>query len=98
MHAFGDRLLRVLMPLVMFSAGGAGEADPKARPVKPVAHRGACAPIARSPRTRSASPKPAACGTRAASPCFPRMLRIRDDKPLHEADTLATLEALLEAG
>ncbi|NUZ05787.1 ATP-dependent DNA ligase [Piscinibacter koreensis] len=27
---------------------------------------------------------------------FPRMLRIRDDKPLHEADTLQTLEALLE--
>ncbi len=26
---------------------------------------------------------------------FPRMLRIRDDKPLHEADTLATLEVLL---
>ena len=26
---------------------------------------------------------------------FPRMLRIRDDKPLHEADTLATLEGLL---
>jgi DNA ligase-1 len=26
---------------------------------------------------------------------FPRMLRIRDDKPLHEADTLASLEALL---
>ena len=26
---------------------------------------------------------------------FPRMLRIRNDKPLHEADTLATLEALL---
>jgi len=26
---------------------------------------------------------------------FPRMLRIRDDKPLHEADTLADLEALL---
>ena len=26
---------------------------------------------------------------------FPRMLRIRDDKPLHEADTLATLETLL---
>jgi DNA ligase-1 len=25
---------------------------------------------------------------------FPRMLRIRDDKPLHEADTLAHLEAL----
>ena len=27
---------------------------------------------------------------------FPRMLRIRDDKPLHEADTLASLEALLK--
>ena len=26
---------------------------------------------------------------------FPRMLRIRHDKPLHEADTLQTLEALL---
>src|SRR5262249_54489751 len=26
---------------------------------------------------------------------FPRMLRMRPDKPLHEADTLATLEALL---
>ena len=26
---------------------------------------------------------------------FPRMLRIRADKPLHEADTMATLEALL---
>jgi DNA ligase-1 len=26
---------------------------------------------------------------------FPRMLRIRDDKPLHEADSLQTLEALL---
>ena len=26
---------------------------------------------------------------------FPRMLRIRDDKPLHEADSLATLETLL---
>ena len=26
---------------------------------------------------------------------FPRMLRMRDDKPLHEADTLAELEALL---
>ncbi len=26
---------------------------------------------------------------------FPRMLRIRDDKPLHEADTLPSLEALL---
>src|SRR5207253_2760894 len=26
---------------------------------------------------------------------FPRMLRIRRDKPLHEADTLQTLEALL---
>ena len=28
----------------------------------------------------------------------PRMLRIRDDKPLHEADTLQTLEALLGSG
>ena len=28
---------------------------------------------------------------------FPRMLRIRGDKPLHEADTLQTLEALLGA-
>lgn len=28
---------------------------------------------------------------------FPRMLRIRDDKPLHEADTLQTLQALLQA-
>ncbi|TAK74843.1 MAG: ATP-dependent DNA ligase [Aquabacterium sp.] len=27
---------------------------------------------------------------------FPRMLRIREDKPLHEADTLASLEALLK--
>ena len=26
---------------------------------------------------------------------FPRMLRIRDDKPLHEADTIAELESLL---
>jgi DNA ligase-1 len=26
---------------------------------------------------------------------FPRMLRIRDDKPLHEADTIQSLEALL---
>jgi len=26
---------------------------------------------------------------------FPRMLRIRDDKPLHEADTLDTLRALI---
>lgn len=26
---------------------------------------------------------------------FPRMLRIRNDKPLHEADTLATLQALM---
>lgn len=25
------------------------------------------------------------------------MLRIRDDKPLHEADTLQTLQALLDA-
>jgi ATP-dependent DNA ligase len=29
---------------------------------------------------------------------FPRMLRIRSDKPLHEADTLQTLEALLGNG
>mgnify|MGYP003587868309 CR=1 FL=1 len=29
---------------------------------------------------------------------FPRMLRIRHDKPLHEADTLAQLELLLGAG
>jgi len=29
---------------------------------------------------------------------FPRMLRIRGDKPLHEADTLQTLEALLAQG
>ena len=28
---------------------------------------------------------------------FPRMLRIRDDKPLHEADSMAELEALLAA-
>jgi DNA ligase-1 len=27
---------------------------------------------------------------------FPRMLRIRDDKPLHEADTLPTLLAMIE--
>jgi DNA ligase 1 len=26
---------------------------------------------------------------------FPRMLRIRDDKPLHEADNLPALEALI---
>ncbi|MBC7993323.1 MAG: ATP-dependent DNA ligase [Rhizobacter sp.] len=29
---------------------------------------------------------------------FPRMLRIRNDKPLHEADTLATLQALMNLG
>ena len=29
---------------------------------------------------------------------FPRMLRIRDDKPLHEADTLATLAGLMGQG
>ncbi|RZL32277.1 MAG: ATP-dependent DNA ligase, partial [Rubrivivax sp.] len=29
---------------------------------------------------------------------FPRMLRIRDDKPLHEADTLDTLRELMEIG
>ena len=28
---------------------------------------------------------------------FPRMVRLRDDKPLHEADTLQTLQALIEA-
>jgi DNA ligase 1 len=27
---------------------------------------------------------------------FPRMLRIRHDKPLHEADTLAQLQAMLD--
>jgi DNA ligase-1 len=27
---------------------------------------------------------------------FPRMLRIRHDKPLHEADTLDTLRALMD--
>jgi DNA ligase 1 len=27
---------------------------------------------------------------------FPRMLRIRSDKPIHEADTLAQLEAFFE--
>ena len=40
--------------------------------------------IARSPRHKS-----------GIAVRFPRMLRIRDDKPLHEADTLATLEALI---
>jgi len=29
---------------------------------------------------------------------FPRMLRIRDDKPLHEADTLQTLKTLMTGG
>jgi DNA ligase-1 len=29
---------------------------------------------------------------------FPRMLRIRDDKPLHEADTLGALRSLMEMG
>jgi DNA ligase 1 len=29
---------------------------------------------------------------------FPRMLRIRDDKPLHEADSLHTLRALMAPG
>jgi DNA ligase-1 len=28
---------------------------------------------------------------------FPRMLRIRDDKPLMQADSLAQLEALLQS-
>lgn len=40
--------------------------------------------IARSPRHKS-----------GIALRFPRMLRIRDDKPLHEANTLADLEALL---
>jgi DNA ligase-1 len=40
--------------------------------------------IARSPRHKS-----------GIAVRFPRMLRIRDDKPLHEADSLATLETLL---
>jgi len=40
--------------------------------------------IARSPRHKS-----------GIAVRFPRMLRLRGDKPLHEADTLATLEALL---
>ena len=38
------------------------------------------------------------CSTRPKSGIavrFPRMLRIRDDKPLHEGDTLATLEAFI---
>ncbi|MGE0315717.1 MAG: ATP-dependent DNA ligase [Lautropia sp.] len=42
--------------------------------------------IARSPRHKSG------IATR-----FPRMLRIRDDKPAWQADTLATLEALIDA-
>jgi DNA ligase-1 len=42
--------------------------------------------IQRSPRHRS-----------GIAVRFPRMLRIRDDKPLHEADTLASLQALLAA-
>jgi DNA ligase-1 len=29
---------------------------------------------------------------------FPRMLRIREDKPLHEADTLQTLQGLIAGG
>ena len=29
---------------------------------------------------------------------FPRMLRIREDKPLHEADAMAALQALMELG
>jgi DNA ligase-1 len=41
--------------------------------------------IARSPRHKS-----------GIALRFPRMLRLRPDKPLHEADTLATLQALLE--
>lgn len=41
--------------------------------------------IARSPRHKS-----------GIALRFPRMLRLRPDKPLHEADTLATLQALLD--
>jgi len=41
--------------------------------------------IARSPRHKS-----------GIAVRFPRMLRIRDDKPLHEADTLESLRELLE--
>ena len=43
--------------------------------------------IQRSPRHRS-----------GIAVRFPRMLRWRSDKPLHEADTLAALEGLLEPG
>ena len=43
--------------------------------------------IQRSPRHRS-----------GIAVRFPRMLRWRSDKPLHEADTLAVLEGLLEPG
>lgn len=41
------------------------------------------------------------CSTRHKSGIavrFPRMLRIRRDKPLHEADTLASLQALMSPG
>ncbi|WP_051244613.1 ATP-dependent DNA ligase [Azohydromonas australica] len=41
--------------------------------------------IARSPRHKS-----------GIALRFPRMLRLRPDKPLHEADTLATLQSLLD--
>ena len=43
--------------------------------------------IARSPRHKS-----------GIALRFPRMLRIRDDKPLHEANTLADLRSLMAAG
>jgi len=43
--------------------------------------------IARSPRHKS-----------GVALRFPRMLRLREDKPLHEANTLADLEALLAPG
>jgi len=43
--------------------------------------------IARSPRHKS-----------GIALRFPRMLRIRDDKPVHQANCLADLESLLEAG
>jgi DNA ligase-1 len=41
--------------------------------------------IARSPRHKS-----------GIALRFPRMLRIRHDKPLHEADSLATLRSLFD--
>ncbi len=42
--------------------------------------------------TTSLPTTPAKCGVALR---FPRILRWRTDKPLHEADTMRTLEALL---